>query len=66
MKAKVGDIVRHPADGDIGVVLSICNELEGDAFYAIHWMKDGHRGHVRYKDLQLLTDTNCPGRKDSA
>ena len=38
---KVGDLVRHYSDGDIGVIIQV--ELSDPAFplYEIVWIKDG-------------------------
>lgn len=58
---EVGDVVRHPTDKDIGVVLDIHTHPEGDKFYSIHWMKDGLLHLMRYTPLEILTDTFCPG-----
>ena len=64
---EVGDVVRHPTDKDIGVVLDIHTHPEGgDKFYSIHWMKDGLLHLMRYTPLEILTDTFCPGDISSA
>ena len=63
---EVGDVVRHPTDRDIGVVLDIHTHPEGDKFYSIHWMKDGLLHLMRYTTLEILTDTFCPGDISSA
>ena len=59
--AVVGDIVKHPSDGDIGVIIKIYTDAEGDKYHSIFWQKDGLMSLMRYRPLEVITDTICPG-----
>ena len=69
MKIEIGDLVLHP-DGDIGVVLDRMERYEeeavDDTLYVIHWMQDGFLKMTRYDNLEVITDTFCPGDISSA
>ena len=41
---KVGDVVRHKEDGDIGVILKVDGITDGEnpELYEILWALDGH------------------------
>ena len=55
MTIEIGDVVKHPEDGDIGVVLDKMTQVStGDSFYAIHWLKDGFMELSRYDGLEVI------------
>ena len=55
MTIKIGDIVRHPNDGDIGVVVDKKDSVTtGDTYYAIHWARDGFFPITSYDSLEVI------------
>ncbi len=47
---KIGDLVRHKQDGDIGILLSMARICEGGKaeLYEILWRRDGNLGLMYY------------------
>jgi len=59
--AVVGDVVRHPSDGDIGVIIKIYTDQDGEKYHSINWVRDGFVNLMKWRPLEVITDTNCPG-----
>lgn len=59
--AVVGDVVRHPSDGDIGVIIKIYIDQDGEKYHSINWVRDGFVNLMKWRPLEVITDTNCPG-----
>ena len=58
--AVVGDVVRHPGDGDIGVIIKIYTDKDGTKYHSINWVKDGFSNLMKWRSLEVITDINCP------
>ena len=60
---KIGDIVKHKEDGDIGLILSVDGICESGnpELYEILWVRDGHFGLKYYglegENLEVISES---------
>ena len=51
---KVGDLVRHKRDGDIG--LAIEDQEDDDGLYLIYWIRDCEDGYFDNKEVEVINE----------
>ena len=53
---KIGDLVRLIALGDVGVLVRLVSEYDGESFWLIRWT-DGTMETVRHHMLEVISET---------
>ena len=52
---KVGDLVRHRASQDIGIIIE--DQEDNDGLYRVHWVWDSSCGYFDNKDVEVVSES---------